>query len=154
MRSVLFVCTANICRSPLGEGLLKKHVEKIGQADEWEITSAGTWARNGLPAARNSEKLLMDRGIDISDHGSRLVTHEILAKADVVFTMESGHKEALMIEFPDMKNKIYMLSELAGYEFDVADPIGQEEAAFAVTIKEIEGYIVDGFEKIVELTDS
>ncbi|MGB9521787.1 MAG: low molecular weight phosphatase family protein, partial [Anaerolineales bacterium] len=47
MPSVLFVCTANQCRSPLAQGLFQLALN--GQLSGWRIDSAGTWAVNGLP---------------------------------------------------------------------------------------------------------
>ena len=63
MPSVLFVCTAKVCRSPMAEGLFRA---RLGEdAGRWRVESAGTWARNGDPAASRAQLVLQERGIDL-----------------------------------------------------------------------------------------
>nr|NIM45857.1 hypothetical protein [Nitrososphaeria archaeon] len=50
MPAVLFVCSANQCRSPIAEVLFREHLEQIGIGDEWRVESAGIWAMDGAPA--------------------------------------------------------------------------------------------------------
>jgi protein-tyrosine phosphatase len=73
MPHILFICTANICRSPVAEGLLRRRLEDEGLAD-WTVSSAGTWAQLRRGAASTSVELLAGRDIDISDHRAREVT--------------------------------------------------------------------------------
>ena len=146
MRSVLFVCTANICRSPMAEGLMKHKV--LNKNEEWFVGSAGTWAINGEPAALNSQRAMQEMEIDIRSHRSRLVTRELLDSYQLVLTMESGHKEALRVEFPEYASRIYLLSEMVGKKFDIADPIGGPMVDFRETANEIDRIIMDGFKKI------
>jgi protein-tyrosine phosphatase len=63
-------------------------------------------------------------GLDTSGHRSRRVTGEMMADFDLILTMEAGHKEALLVEFPELAGRIYMLSEMVGDRRDIADPIG------------------------------
>ena len=77
MHSILFVCTANICRSPMAMGLLRGRVKD--EAGDWTIDSAGTWTVDGEKAAVKTFQVLKERGIDIDDHRSRMVTGEMLA---------------------------------------------------------------------------
>src|SRR5512142_3320376 len=64
-RSVLFVFTANICRSPMAVALLRARVRKE-RPDwrQWRIDSAGTWAQDGAAAAKNSQLIMAERGLD------------------------------------------------------------------------------------------
>ena len=150
MHSVLFVCTANICRSPMAMGLMQNKVRD--SINEWSIESAGTWAINGEPAAINTEKVLEERGIDIHSHRSRLVTLDMMRQFKLILTMERGHKEALQVEFPDHAVKVLLLSELLDGIFDVHDPIGGPLENFQETAKEIEQILTDGFENISNLS--
>ena len=78
MPSILFVCTANVCRSPLALGLFKQKIASEPDASFWKLDSAGTWAPEGEPASAKSHFLLKQRGIDIQDHRSKSVSLELL----------------------------------------------------------------------------
>jgi len=148
MHSLLFVCTANICRSPMAMALFR---EKVKNLDEnWRIESAGTWAFEGAQVAREVTQVLANRGLEVNDHRSRLVTHELLASFDLILTMEQGQKEALKVEFPDIAGRIVLLSELIGQRFDIKDPMGGPLYEFEETAKEFERLFEQGYEKILE----
>lgn len=150
MPHVLIVCTANICRSPVAEGLLRKELEQRGM-EGWTVASAGTWVTQERGASRNSVLILAERGLDISDHLARGVNAEILNEADLVLCMESGHAEALRIEFPEAEDKIFMLSEMVGESYNIADPYGEERPAYERMVNEVEELIGEGFWRIVQL---
>ena len=97
MPSILFVCTANICRSPLVEALFRDMVSD--EPVEWKVESAGTWALTGEPVAQKSQQVLAERNLDASKHHARSVTLELLSSFNLILTMEKGHKEALQEEF-------------------------------------------------------
>lgn len=122
-------------------------------AGRWEAASAGTWARNGYPAARESQELLAARGLDLSQHRSRIVTESLLKTASLVLVMESGHKEALGFEFPAYRERIFLLSEMSGLLSDVQDPVGGTQEDFLDTIRELESLIDQGFPRIIEILD-
>ena len=122
MNSVLFICSANICRSPMAMGLLRSMVED--SSDQWKIESSGVWDLEDQPAALNTQLVLEERGIDLNDHASRTVTGTILSEFNLVLVMEDNHKEVLKLAFPEYTNHIYMLSEMVGEIFDIVDPIG------------------------------
>ncbi len=147
--SLLFVCTANINRSAMAEALFRAQVS--AESRNWNIGSAGTWARDGQPAALNVHIVMESRGIDIREHRSRAVTREILAAYQLVLVMEQGHKEALLVEFPEVRQRIYMLSEMVGISLDVADPIGGPQIDFEDTADELDRYLRDGYDRIREL---
>lgn len=151
MHSVLFVCTANICRSPMAEGLLRA---RLGDAaPDWRIDSAGTWAMDGEGAAPRAIKVLKTRGIDLSEHRSRIVNPAILSRANLVLVMEKGHKEALQVEFPRYASKIYLLSEMVGEIHEIKDPIGRSTADFEKTAHELEDILERGLGVIAQLSE-
>ena len=124
MPSILFVCTANQCRSPVAEVALRQAVGERDDHDQWEIASAGTWARSGRRADRGMTTAAQKHGLDLSAHRAQPVSADLLAAYDRVLTMEAGHKEALQMAFPAYRDRVQMLSEAVGPPFDVADPIG------------------------------
>jgi len=146
MNSVLFICSANICRSPMAMGLLRSMVED--SSDQWKIESSGVWDLEDQPAALNTQLVLEERGIDLNDHVSRTVTGTILSEFNLVLVMEDNHKEVLKLAFPEYTNHIYMLSEMVGEIFDIVDPIGRSLADFEETALEMERILTEGFEKI------
>ena len=149
MFSILFVCTANICRSPMAMGLLRNMVKD--QADEWTIELAGTWAPEGEPAAQRTQMVLRELGIDLQDHLSRQVNREMLSRFNLILVMERGHKEALQIEFPQIAERVYLLSEMVDANFEIQDPIGMSSSDFMLTRAEISQILTTGLDKISKL---
>lgn len=152
MAHILVVCTANICRSPVAEALLRDRLNKRGLQD-WTVGSAGTWAQQVRGASENSVVVVSDYGLDISDHTARMVEEEHLNEADLVLCMEIGHAEALKAEFPDKSYKIYVISEMSGQRYSVHDPFGEPLIAYQRMASELEGLIDGGMDRIVQLAE-
>lgn len=150
MASILIVCTANICRSPVAAALLSDRLRKRGLGD-WTVSSAGTWVMMNRGASRNSIEVARRGGFDINSHRSRMVDETQLRDADLVLTMEIGHAEALRAEFPQQAHKVYMLAEMAGYTYNIVDPYGgpleDYEDMYSGLVEIIDG----GLDKIVTL---
>jgi protein-tyrosine-phosphatase len=119
--------------------------------ESWVVESAGTWAPEGASASVMSQFVLAERGLDLSKHRSRQVSKDIINSFDLVLTMEEGHKEALQIEFPERAERIYLLSEMIGLKFNIADPMGGTDNEFRSTAQEITQILTDGYEKILQL---
>jgi protein-tyrosine-phosphatase len=151
MPNILIVCTANICRSPMAQAMLQHEFARRGMHG-WQVGSAGTWAMGGgSPAAEHGVTLMRARGLDTSTHRSREISADLLASADLVLTMEHGHKEALSAEFPTLAGRIYLLSEMSGFPRDIPDPYGEPIEQYRETMRELDDYIQRGFSRIVEL---
>lgn len=150
-RSVLFVCTANQCRSPMAEALMKDYIKRMDLQGNWVVQSAGTWAENGHPATPSGVKAMAQRGLDTRSHQSQGITKDLLNRFDLILTMESGHKEAIQIEFPEYSNKVYMLSEMSGVTINIEDPIGGTLEDYMNTANEIEEWISKGLPKILQI---
>ncbi|MCP4428780.1 MAG: low molecular weight protein arginine phosphatase [Chloroflexi bacterium] len=150
MAHILVVCTANICRSPVGEALLRDCLLQRG-LERWEVSSAGTWAQWARGASQFSVDVMAQAGYDISDHRSRMIDEALLAEADLVLCMESGHVEALRTEFPAFADKVYLLSEMADQRYSVHDPYGQPLAMYERMADEVAGLIDAGLDRIIEL---
>jgi protein-tyrosine-phosphatase len=151
MPSVLFICTANICRSPLAAAIFRQIVADEPDAAAWEIGSAGTWTIDGDEAAEFSRQVVRSFGQSLDHHRSRNITQAIMKKADIILTMEAFHKEALQAEFPALRRKILMLSELVGLQKDVRDPYGGSLDSYEETARLIESYLRAGLPRLREL---
>ena len=155
MPHIVVVCTANICRSPVGEAILRQRLEAREKAAasgiQWQVSSAGTWAAYGQAASTYSVELMAEQGLDISDHGSRPVDQALLDTADLLLCMETGHAEALRAEFPQQAYKVSLLSEMAGPAYSVSDPYGGPRSEYERMVAEVGDLIDAGLPRIVEL---
>jgi len=99
-----------------------------------------------------STQLLAEGGLDISGHASRLVNDSMLANADLILCMESGHVEALRVEFAEHADRIYLLSEMVGERYEINDPYGGPRIAYQQMVNEVTTLVEQGLPRIIELT--
>ncbi|SDU04655.1 Glycine/serine hydroxymethyltransferase [Verrucomicrobium sp. GAS474] len=125
MKNVLFVCTGNICRSPMAEGLFRDLVK--GKKDI-VVSSGGIGAVNGQPPSSYSVDAVSEIGVDIGSIRSRSITGDIVRKADFIFCMTYGHLDSMLLLFPHAAEKIYLVREfengLSASSREISDPIG------------------------------
>jgi protein-tyrosine-phosphatase len=148
---ILLVCTGNLCRSPMAAGLLRDRLAEAGLDGEFEVRSAGTWALDGSPAASYARQVMAERGIAISDHRAHMVTQRDVATAGLILVMEEGHREALLAEFPTGRSKVYLLTEIIGKRYDIADPFGSDIDDYARCATHLANIIDSGFDQVVAL---
>ncbi len=121
MPTVMFVCTENLCRSPMAEVLFGKWLERNSAAGDWRVISSGTWVRGEAALTAPIFSALAQKGIELEGRRSQGITDELLAASDLVLCMTRFHKEALQVEFSAHAERIQMLSEMLGERFDVKD---------------------------------
>ncbi|MFN8442900.1 MAG: hypothetical protein U0175_19145 [Caldilineaceae bacterium] len=153
MFSILFVCTANLCRSPVAERLFSKAVKLTYPNHTWQVYSAGVWADRGRGSPSRLVKAATTKGLDLHPHRSQNVEQLDLATIDVILTMEAGQCEALRAEFPKLALRIYQLSALAGPRYDIADPYGGSEQEYSYMIDELSLLINKALPRIVEMAE-
>ena len=151
MPSVLFVCTANICRSPVAEVVFREWLRRSAVPGAWLVGSAGTWAVAGSAASIYSQQMAAQRGLNLAQHRARSVDADMLAAADVVLCMAGSHREALHIEFPQHAGRIHLWTALAGPAHDVADPYGGPLAGYVEMADELDALVEKTGPRIVEL---
>jgi glycine hydroxymethyltransferase len=125
VKSVLFVCTGNICRSPIAEGLFRR---LLGNRQDIEVLSAGVHAVRGQPPSLYAVQVCEEEGADISDQRSQPLSSSLVDRATHIFAMTGAHVETIQTLFPQSADKIFLLREFeeAGTTVwrDVPDPIG------------------------------
>jgi protein-tyrosine-phosphatase len=124
---ILILCTANICRSPMAEGLLRHALS--GQPEplkSLKVISAGVAARQGERVSANSVIALKKTGIDISDSRSEPVTQEMLDGAVAVFGMTESHRAIIQAKASPVPKHLYLFREFlpASADHEISDPFG------------------------------
>jgi glycine hydroxymethyltransferase len=125
VKSVLFVCTGNICRSPIAEGFFCR---LIGNRKDIEVFSAGVHAVRGQPPSLYAVQVCAEEGTDISDLRSQPLTAALVDRATHIFAMTGAHLETIQTLFPHGAEKSFLLREFeepgTTVWRDVPDPIG------------------------------
>lgn len=142
---ILFICTANICRSPMAEYYLRHLVEKNGLS--YRIGSAGFFD-SGVMISENSGIVLDEDGIDASKHVSMQINEQLMLDSWLVLTMTIQHKLYLLDYFPNIENKVFTLSEFTGFNMDIDDPYGLDVYFYRETFKKIKDRIENLFDKL------
>lgn len=122
IRSILIVCTGNICRSPIAEELMR---QKLREA---VVYSAGLHALCGACVDRLAVDVAWAAGIDICGHRARSVSTWMLEAADLVLTMDRAQMRAIEANYPEAKHKVWRLGEFGNY--DIPDPHQKKLADF------------------------
>ena len=125
MVKILFVCHGNICRSPMGEFILKDLAAKAGLADRFHIESAATSTEEiGNPVYPPARRKLAQHGIDCAGKTARQLTAADYGRFDLLLGMDRANiRNMTRICGGDPQGKIHLLMEYAGHPGrEVADP--------------------------------
>lgn len=136
------VCTGNTCRSPMAEAMLKKQFSNkfgcgIDQLADFgvNVMSAGISAMPGAPAANQSVEVMRQYGVDISAHCSQPMTGRLAKCADVIFALTNRHRDAIVSQWPELKDTVKTLRPDGG---DISDPIGSPVAVYQSCAQQID----------------
>ncbi|NCC50953.1 MAG: low molecular weight protein arginine phosphatase [Spartobacteria bacterium] len=139
---IVFVCTGNICRSPMAEYILR---HRLGPDSAWQAQSAGVAAWPGSPASREAVVALKEIDIDLTPHFSQPLTPELVDATDLIVVMTNAHRSDVLQRFPAANGKVFTLHRFGtvDQDADVADPIGGSVHVYKKTRDEIDSAISD-----------
>jgi protein-tyrosine phosphatase len=130
MQHILVLCIGNICRSPMGEAMLRAALP--GKA----VRSAGLGALIGKPADPLSVQLMAEQGIDITEHRARQISPAMVAQADLILVMDIEQKRHVETQYMGARGKVFRLGEAA--KEDIPDPYREGIENFRIAHRMIE----------------
>ena len=138
---ITFVCSGNICRSPMAAGILRKMAERTIYRDSIEVNSAGTLNINNSPATLQAIDIADQEGINISKHKSQGINEDILRRANLIICMALDHHKFISQRYPQYRHKVILLKQWLVAKHlsnpSIADPIGHSFAFYERIFNEI-----------------
>jgi protein-tyrosine-phosphatase len=155
VHKILFVCTANICRSPLAEAIFERKIMDNDCSERLSVESAGIWATDGIPPSKLTQTVAVDNDLDLSGHKSKAIDLNLINSASLIFCMTSTHKRDLVKIFPHFKSKIFTLKEfgkkIKPTKISIDDPIGMSYNFYKRIFSEINEEIIRIWPEILKL---
>jgi len=143
----MFVCLANICRSPMAEQLFRKMIRENNLA--LATDSCGLMS-GGQMISLNALQLLLERGItDAQQHISKKVTPQLISSSWLILTMEESQRDLLRNTYPNSARRIWTLNEFVGEQGDIDDPYRGNLESYKKTLEIIEDRLQRLTEKLI-----
>lgn len=142
MNKILFVCRANVCRSPMAEAILNALAEDAGLG--LRASSAGVAALEAAEMDAGARAALEEMGIYSGNHRARQVTRSLVEEADLVLTMSPRQRAKLLESFDISSKKAHTLPAYSVEASDreaIADPHGQSMQTYRAASRVIAGYV-------------
>lgn len=147
---IMFICTGNICRSAMAEGMMKKLVKENNI--EAEVCSCGIYAETGEYATYNAIEAVKEYDTDIYSHKATNIRDSKIKEMDLILCATMSHKQNVIYLYPELEEKTFTMKEYAkvdkdGQDMDIKDPWGYDELVYRKCASEIENCL----EKTIEV---
>ena len=129
-QSILVVCTGNICRSPMGERLLRQQLP--GQ----QVSSAGILGLEGYPADATAQAVARRHGVSLEGHIARKVTRNLLQQADLILVMGPEHLRFIATMAPENRGKSLLFGQWLDIR-DIPDPYNKSREAYEYVFEQL-----------------
>ena len=143
IQSVMLVCTGNICRSPMAEGLMRQHLPEL------RVYSSGLGAMVGMPATADSVALVQALGVDISAHRAQQINAFLTQSANLILTAELAQKQHIERQYPQSRGRVFRICEQLAQ--DVPDPYRRDLGQYEQSLALIQQGIADWAVKIQKI---
>ena len=151
MKTILFVCSGNYCRSPLAEGLARLRLQQAGYGDQFSTRSAGTLdVYEGQPPAPLIQEVLREIGADGQANPPHQITPDEIEHAAVIFGVAQEHLAWIAQHYPAAVSRTFLLSDLIGEQWDVRDPGVQQLEPLRECRDTIDRVITTGLSTLIQ----
>ena len=147
---IMFICTGNICRSAMAEGMMKKLA--IENNLDIQVYSCGVYAETEDWATYNAIESMKYYDVNIENHRATNIRDSKIEEMDIILCATVSHKQSVLYLYPKLQGKVYTMKEYAkiddnGQDMDIKDPWGYDMNVYETCAREINNCI----EKIIEI---
>ena len=139
---IVVVCFANVCRSPAAELILSNKLQGL----DVQVRSAGIQAQPGMRASQTMSTLVLEQGIDLSDHRSTLLDQAGVTWSDLILVMAAEHKRFIEAQFPQACGRVKLLGHWDDAE--IFDPYRKEKEKYIHALAQINASIESWCQKV------
>lgn len=141
MKSVMFVCTGNICRSAMAHHYMQKKLYDLKKENDIIVSSCGTSAVDGEKSTNNAIMAMKKYDVDLIMHKATNMFNIDLDNYNLILCMTEQHKYNILAYFPKLKEKVFTLKEYILdnniVNIDIDDPWGYGMSIYESCAKEI-----------------
>jgi len=142
IRTINFLCSGNICRSPFAESLTRMYLRD--SACGIKFTSSGLFVKQNERSPNNAIRAAKNFGIDLSNHTPRPISQMLIDKSSIIIGMHYQHYRIFRKRFPNDEHKFILLKHIGWPKcvlFNINDPFDLPIAEFIACFSEIDLFV-------------